>query len=228
MNKNEPFQLEGTNHKGVLLCHTLAGDPSQMWELGKKLNKQGYHVSCPLYDGHGKTFLDVISTEVTDWYKNLVDAYNELSTKVDSVVVIGMSIGGTFAVKLAQEFEPSCLVTINAPIIGFDVINDVFAFSKTAPNKEIVKRYEEHRLRYFHFVTDVGQVENLRKITCPTFILQGSLDLDRYKTSSMMLMEYVNTDKKQRRDYAKSRHLMLLEADRKQIIKDILSFVEEI
>ena len=60
MAKNNPFFLEGKNNQGVLLCHTLAGDPSQMLELGKMLNKNGYTVSCPLYKGHGGSYEDII------------------------------------------------------------------------------------------------------------------------------------------------------------------------
>jgi len=227
MANKESFYLEGKNNIGVLLLHTLADNPLQMLELGKKLNKHGYSVSCPLYKGHGGTFLDVIQTDVTDWYDTVVEAYEELSTKTEGVFAVGMSIGGTFAVKLAQEQNLRGLITINAPIIGFDILSDVFEFSKNTKNEELIERYRAHRMNYFHFVTKLGQMEQLNKITCPFFALQGSLDMIRYKTSTMMLMEYVHSDVKQRKDYGKSFHLLLLENDKKEAMKDILKFIEE-
>ncbi len=227
MGSVESFFLDGKNNMGVLLCHTLAGEPSQMLEIGKKLNKQGYTVSCPLYAGHGKRFFDVINSEVTDWYLSVLDAYDELSKKVDGIYVIGMSIGGTFAVKLAQEKDLKGLITINAPIIGFDIENDIFTFVKNGGSKDLIPRYREHRTNYFKFVVELGQIHNVKKIACPLFVLQGSLDLQRYKTSTQMLMHYVSSEKKQRRDYSRSFHLLLQDNDKKAAMKDIIAFIKE-
>ncbi len=227
MPKTEPFFHKGTNNQGVLLCHTLAGEPAQMKELGKKLNKKGYTVSCPLYAGHGGTFNDVIQTEVTDWYDTVLQAYDELASQVDGVYAVGMSIGGTFAVKLAQDKELKGVISINGPVIGFDLPNDVFNFAKNTDDQALIKRYTVHRHHYFRFVTELGQIENLKRITCPLFVLQGSLDLARYKTSAMLLMDYVSSETKQRRDYANSMHLILQDNDKKQAIKDIIAFIED-
>jgi len=227
MANKESFYLEGKNNVGVLLLHSLADSPDQMMELGKKLNKRGFTVSCPLYKGHGGTFNEMIDTNVTDWYETAVEAYEFLSKQVEGVFVLGMSIGGTLAVKLAEEKEVRGLITVNAPIIGFDVVNDVFEFSKNTSNQELIDKYRKHRLDYFRFVTEIGQITALEKVTCPLFALQGSLDRVRYKTSTMLLMEYVKSEVKQRKDYRQSYHLLLLENDKKEAMKDIIKFMEE-
>ncbi len=226
MANNKTLYLEGNNNLGVLLLHSLAGDPSQMKELGKKLNKQGYSVLCPLYKGHGTDFLAVLNTGVNDWYQSVTDGFDELSKTVEGIYVIGMSIGGGFAVKLAEEKDVLGLITLNAPIIGFDVESDVFAFRKNNQNEALVTKYRKHRLDYFHFVIELGQISNLKKITCPLFIIQGSLDIPRYKTSSQMLLYYVNSEVKQRKDYSRSFHLILLDNDKKEVIKDIIAFIK--
>lgn len=226
MAKIDSFLLEGNNNKGVLLCHTLAGSPDEMRELGKKLNKRGYTVSCPLYSGHDKTFEHLITTQVTDWYKDVENAYDELREKVEEIYVVGMSIGGSFTVKIAQRRDVKAIITINAPILGFDIENDVFQFSKSGRTTDEVKVYRFHRAVYFDFVTKLGQIENLKKITCPIFTLQGSLDGERYKTSTQMLNFYVSSEVKQRKDYPRSRHLILLEGEKKQALKDIIEFIE--
>ncbi|MDC0558899.1 alpha/beta hydrolase [Candidatus Izimaplasma bacterium] len=227
MAKNDSFFLEGKNNQGVLLCHSLAGDPSQMFELGKKLNKKGYSVSCPLYKGHGGSYEDIIYTDVEDWYKTLIDEYNDFKEKVEDIYVIGMSIGGTFTVKLGQEENVKGIVTINAPIIGFDIENDLFNFKRNTDNEELITRFREYRTGYFYFVTELGQIENIKRITCPLFVVQGSLDAARYKTSTQMLMSFANSEIKQRKDYPKSYHLALLENDKKELMKDIINFIEE-
>ena len=42
-----------------------------------------------------------------------------------------------------------------------------------------------------------------------------------------MLMSYVSSEVKQRKDYGRSRHLLLLEPDKKEAIKDIVAFISE-
>ncbi|QMS85775.1 alpha/beta hydrolase [Candidatus Xianfuyuplasma coldseepsis] len=227
MPKKENILMEGTNNLGIIICHTLGADPQQMKPLGKKLNKLGYTVSIPLYDGHGGSFTEVIQSEVPLWYDNVVEAYSELSTKVEKIFVIGMSIGGTFSVKLAEEYDLAGIITVNAPIIGFDLYTDLWQFMQNNEDKEMIKRYRDHRRTYFRFVTELGQIEALKQITAPLFVLQGSLDATRYKTSSMMLMEYVSSEVKQRKDYPRSRHLLLLEADKKEATADIIEFIQE-
>ena len=226
MAKIESIYLEGKNEQAVLLCHTLAGEPGQMKELARKLHKKGYTVSVPLYPGHGMTLMEVIHTEVPDWYETVITEYDRLKTLYEKVYICGMSIGGTFAAKVAEERDPAGLVTINAPIIGFELLNDLFQFRKQSDDKEVLYRYRDHRMKYFEFVVEMGQIEKLNKITCPVFVMQGSQDLNRYKTSSMMLMHYVNSENKQRKDYPSSAHLVLLDNDKKQALKDIIEFIE--
>lgn len=227
MPKHDSFFLEGKLSKGVVLCHTLAGSPDQMREIAKQLNKKGYFVSCPLYKGHDLEFNELIKTQVTDWYQDVLTTYDELAKKVEKIYVVGMSIGGTFTVKLAQERDVAAIATINAPIIGFDIENDVFQYRKLGNSEELTSIYRHHRSVYFDFVTKLGQINEIQKITCPLFTLQGSLDLDRYKTSTQMLMFYASSERKQRKDYSRSKHLLLLENDRKEAIKDIIDFFEE-
>jgi carboxylesterase len=226
MAKAKDLFLAGTNQKAVLLCHTLGGDPTDMKGLAKTLNKAGYTVSCPLYPGHGSTFDDMVATEITEWYDTVSKEFDRLKETYPSVYVVGMSIGGTFTVKLAQEKEVAGIATVNAPVIGFDLYTDLFQYSKAENDKEKITRYRDHRYIYFKFVVELGQTENLKKITCPLFVLQGSMDQSRYKTSSMMLMDYVSSKVTQRKDYRQSRHLLLLEPDRKEAFKDILDFFE--
>lgn len=226
MAKAKDLFMEGTNQQAVLLCHTLGGDPTDMKGLAKTLNKAGYTVSCPLYPGHGGSFEDMVATEITEWYETVSNEFDRLKETYPSVYVVGMSIGGSFTVKLAEEKEVAGIATVNAPVIGFDLYTDLFQYSRAEKDKEKIKRYRDHRYVYFKFVVELGQTENLKKITCPVFVLQGSMDQARYKTSSMMLMDFVSSDVTQRKDYAQSRHLLLLEGDRKEAFKDIREFFD--
>lgn len=227
MAKMESIFLEGTTEYAVLMCHPLAETPDMMKEFAKKLNKKGYTVSIPLLPGHGSSFEALINTDFNDWYHRLEEEYQSLEQSY-KVFVCGMSIGGSMAIKLSEAYNPVGVASINAPIIGFDVVSDVYGLKLNTLdiNEETLLQYEKHRSVYFDEVVKLGQIEQLKKITSPLFILQGSLDTNRYKTSSHMLMTYVSSKVKQRKDYGKSRHLILVEPDRKEAMKDIYHFFE--
>jgi carboxylesterase len=221
------YYKKGNNGHAVLLSHSLGRDPSDMKELSDYLNALGYTVSCPLYPGHGKSMVDLIKTCVYDWYDHQSHELQKLLKQHDKVFVVGMSIGGTIAVNLAEQFGISGLITINAPIIGFDIKEDIEKFNKNETDKCIQNLYYEHRYKYFHYVTNLGQKHELKKISCPQFILQGANDKERYKISSSLLMEYTSSQHKVRKDYEDGNHLLLLEKQRVEVIKDVSDFIQQ-
>ncbi len=223
LNKND-YYIQGTNGEAVLLCHSLGRDVSDMLELANELNKNGYSVSIPLYPGHEGGFNDIIKTKVSMWYKKIENEYDKLAENHNKVFASGMSIGGTFAFVLAQNRDVDGIATINAPIIPFDLDNDLKEYRKSTSDKESILLYEKHRKEYFNFVYNICQKENMAKVTAPIFVLQGALDKERYKISSSMILTYTNAKIKQRKDYRNSGHLLLLEKDKNDAIKDIANF----
>ncbi|MBN2604761.1 MAG: alpha/beta fold hydrolase [Bacilli bacterium] len=225
MSKDTSFYLEGTNHTGVLLCHGLGGTPSQMKELGIYLNKLGYTVSCPKYRGHGYTIDELVTTNVSEWYDDLVSGLVELQENTNGFYVMGISMGGSFAVKVAQYYDVLGLVTFNAPLIGFPLQEDILSMKSQRSDSVFLERYAENRLAYFRFVTEIGQSANLEKITAPLLVFQGEKDLDRYKTSSAMLMEYTKSSKKERHDFKHSGHMIILEKEKDQVFEIVKNFL---
>ena len=222
----QDFLLKGTNGYGVLLLHTLGGEPDQMKPLGERLNELGFTVYAPLYKGHGGDFTDVIKTEVSEWYMDCVKGMNTLRKHVEEFFVMGMSIGGTFAVRMAEQYDLLGVVTMNAPVIGFDLESDVTNFRTNYSDKDLINTYRAQRERYFHFVTEIGQTSSVKTIVDPLFVIQGGLDGDRYKTSSELLMQYASSKDKHRKDYANSSHLILDGEEKEDVINDIIEFMK--
>ncbi|MCF7924981.1 MAG: alpha/beta hydrolase [Candidatus Izimaplasma sp.] len=224
---NQAISLTGNHSVGVLILHSLYETPSQMSDLAKKLNAAGYTVHVPVLTGHDQSFEDIIETDIYQWDKDVKNAYQSLKDNHLKVVVIGMSIGGSLAVKLAENSDLFGLITVNAPIIGFPIAYDIRDFAQKK-NDVTVKDYEQHRRKYFDFVIELGQTANLKKITAPLFVVQGKKDQNRYKTSSDMLMTLSTSTIKERKDYENSEHLALLGPDKSQIEKDILAFIKRL
>ncbi|HJQ48597.1 MAG TPA: alpha/beta fold hydrolase [Amycolatopsis sp.] len=100
----EPFSHTGSADAGVLLCHGFTGTPQSMRPWGDHLAERGYTVRCPLLPGHGTTWQDCNGTGWQDWYGCVRTELGQLIETCESVFVFGLSMGGTLALRLAQDF----------------------------------------------------------------------------------------------------------------------------
>ena len=96
-------ELTGGRRIGVLLSHGLTGNPVSMNPWGHYLAERGYAVEVPLLPGHGTTWEDANTTTWDHWYGTIQRAFDKLSADVDAVVVGGLSMGASLALRLAAD-----------------------------------------------------------------------------------------------------------------------------
>jgi carboxylesterase len=88
---------------GVLLVHSLGGNPIELRFVAQGLGRLGYTVYCPLLPGlGGGTDVSGMSSW-QDWYAALETAHDELKSRCDVVLVGGISAGSMLALRLARE-----------------------------------------------------------------------------------------------------------------------------
>jgi carboxylesterase len=123
----EPFSSEG-GAVGVLLCHGFTGSPQSLRPWAEYLAAQGLTVSLPLLPGHGTAWQDMARTTSADWYAAAGRALAGLRGRCAEVFVMGLSLGGCLALRLAEEHGPdvSGLVVVN-PSLAPD--NKLFALA---------------------------------------------------------------------------------------------------
>ncbi|HEY2442368.1 MAG TPA: alpha/beta fold hydrolase [Streptosporangiaceae bacterium] len=97
----EPFEHEG-GPVGVLLCHGFTGSPQSLRGWAEFLAEAGLTVSLPRLPGHGTTWQDMARTGTEDWYAEADRAYQELRARTDEIFVMGLSMGGCIALRLAE------------------------------------------------------------------------------------------------------------------------------
>jgi len=83
-------------------------------ELAHCFANAGYDVECPCLSGHGTRWQDMIGIQAEDWIRDVQDSVLLLKDRCHSVFLVGFSMGGTLALRLAQ-LDPS--------IRGIAVIN---------------------------------------------------------------------------------------------------------
>jgi carboxylesterase len=118
----EPFAFPGGPAgagTGVLLVHGFTGSPFSMRPWGEHLAAEGFAVRAPLLPGHGTRWQDANLTTEQDWVDAVSRAFDELRAECERVVVAGLSMGGTLAIRLA-ELRPddvAALVLVNPSLL---------------------------------------------------------------------------------------------------------------
>jgi carboxylesterase len=115
----EPYYHEG-GKIGVLLCHGFTGTPQSLRPWAEFLARAGLTVSLPRLPGHGTTWQEMSHTGWEDWYGELEHAYGELRGRCPDTFVMGLSMGGCMALRLAQVHGDAVrgVVAVNPSIVN--------------------------------------------------------------------------------------------------------------
>lgn len=114
----EPFLHDGSDQLGMLLCHGFTGSPQSLRPWGEHLAAEGLTVRCPRLPGHGTDWREMNRTRWPDWYGCVAQELDELASRCATVLVGGLSMGGTLALRLAQQRGASVagLVLVNPSV----------------------------------------------------------------------------------------------------------------
>ena len=104
----EPMSHVGSTRTGVLVIHGFTGNPSSMRGIAEAMVALGHHVEMPRLPGHGTTIDDMVTTGWADWTGEVAAAHERLADRVDEIVVVGLSMGGSLT--LWSGFELSKIV----------------------------------------------------------------------------------------------------------------------
>lgn len=97
----EPYSRPGDG-VGVLLCHGFTGTPRSMRPWAEHLAAAGLSVDLPLLPGHGTSWQDMAATTSAEWLAAVESALLRMHEVCGTVFVMGLSMGGTLALRLTQ------------------------------------------------------------------------------------------------------------------------------
>ncbi|MFN2555756.1 MAG: alpha/beta hydrolase [Nitriliruptorales bacterium] len=105
---------------GVVVVHGFLGNPASTRPLGEALAEAGYAVEVPRLPGHGTSWRDLARTRYPDWRRAVEAVYDELASRCRTIVLVGLSAGGTIVLDIAGGKGSGHLagvVTINALVL---------------------------------------------------------------------------------------------------------------
>lgn len=99
-----------------LLLHGFGGGPFEMAPLARALTDAGLAVLVPTLPGHDENLDAFARTRWSDWLQAARAHYEKLEAQYGRVAVVGQSMGGSLALRLAQLYEPAAAALLAAPV----------------------------------------------------------------------------------------------------------------
>lgn len=104
----------GVTGPGALVLHGFTGAPSSVQSLADAFTQAGFDVELPVLPGHGTNVADMIPTRWHDWSGAVEAAYTRLASRTSTVVVAGLSMGGTLTLWTALNHpEIAAAICVN-------------------------------------------------------------------------------------------------------------------
>lgn len=224
---------------GVLVIHGFTGATAAVRPWAETLADAGYAVSAPRLAGHGTDWRELALTDWTDWYAGVEQAHDGLASRVGSVVVAGLSMGGALALRVAERESVAGLILVNPSIGSRDLsMRALPALRHVVPSVAAIGNdialegqdecaYPRTPLAAAHSMTTLwADVRaNLDRITCPTLLFTSRVDNVVDGLSGSILEEHLPDLR--RVWLERSRHVATLDHDAERIGTDSLAFIRE-
>lgn len=244
-NKEEltkPFFFQG-GEIGILLVHGFSACPVDMQPLGEKLNSFGYTTCAPLLSGHGLTPEEMRKTSWKDWVRSADQALEHLKETSGKVIAVGHSMGGLIALSLASQGKLNSVISINAPIVyrerGLHFVDRLLGKQEyiEKPKRDSEISINREGLPHFSYTKvpvecvvslnkAITPVQNeLRKIKCPSLIIQSLEDKAIHPRSGRMIEKSITNCPKDVIYWAKEDHYLTLSSQRNELAERIHSFL---
>jgi len=249
----EPFYFSG-NRVGCLLIHGFSGSPSEMRFMGERLAKAGWTVFGILLSGHGTTPEQMAKTSWEDWTRDAEAGVRKLRKSCDTVIGIGLSMGGLLALHLATLGLIDGIVTMNAPMVLADRRTRYARLIR--PFKTFVGKPKAHLLEptptrksttsatemapilerfvYEHIPVDglislnrgIRQVRSkLSAITCPALLMQSGKDFTVNPVSVQIINKKIQHVNPIVDYWENSGHILTLGREREEVALKVHEFL---
>jgi len=237
-------ELTGGRRVGVLLSHGFTGSPYSIRPWGEHLAERGYAVEVPRLPGHATTWKDMNTTRWSDWYGEIVRAFDRLRASVDAVVVGGLSMGGALALRLAADRndELAGVIVVNPAVatgrkdvLALPVLKHLVpAFPAIAndikkPGMD-ERAYPKTPLKAAHSMMQNWKplVADLPRITVPVLYFRSTEDHVVDGLSQPLITGAVSSRDLTVRPLENSYHVATLDNDAQQIFEESAEFIARV
>jgi carboxylesterase len=237
----EPFAADG-GPVAAVLCHGLTGMPGSLRAWGEALAADGLAVRIPRLPGHGTRWQDANAVTWQDWYAELERAFDDLRSRHDRVFVMGLSMGGTLALRLAEQrgddvtgvvvVNPSLFTTRKdaklLPVIRLFVPSFPPVGNDIKKPDTVEPAYDRLPLKAAYQLDRLWKVTNadLAQVTQPLLVFTSRDDHVVEPANSEHLMQHAGSTDKRQVVLEDSYHVATMDNDLPLIIAETRAFVQ--
>jgi carboxylesterase len=231
---------------GCLLLHGFPSSPAEMRPLGQYLAQHNISVFAPLLPGFGTIPEDLRGVRWLDWVAAGEAGFQHLERYCSTVVLCGLSMGGTLALFLSVHLPVAGVVAM-APAIRvrdrrFEWAHLLRVFyrwvgsgSQTQPGSSAqvrppvwhYRRYPPNAVVQFRTLVRATR-RALPRVRLPTLILQGRLDGSLDPEGARLVDDRISAKDKTLVWLEHSRHNLAVGVEREQAFEQVHAFIERV
>lgn len=233
----------GEGEVGILVIHGYTSSPYGMRSLAEGIAEAGFSVELPRLPGHGTRWQDLRSTTWRDWAREAIAALERLRARTRVQAVVGLSMGGTLALHLAETRDDVAgLVLINPLLMSSRFLARLLPGLKlvvpTIPGlgNDIAKEggdeqpYDRNPLESQASVLELGARvrADLSEVTCPLLVFTSRQDHVVEVENSALVLEGVSSGDTEQVWLERSYHVAQLDHDGPEIEERTIAFLRRV
>ncbi len=239
----EPWSADG-DAVGILVLHGFTGSPKSMTPWAKELAAEGWTVRVPLLPGHGTRWQDMNLTTWEDWYAEADRHLRELEDRCTHVFVMGLSMGGSLALRLAEHHgdDITGIVLVN-PAVHSERLDrhllpllQMLVGSFPGIRNDIAKpgqdegAYDRIPLKAAHSLSFLWKAikADIAKVTQPLVLFRSAVDHVVEPSNAKFILANVSSTDVAEVILRDSFHVATLDYDAEVIVRDSIAFVRRL
>jgi carboxylesterase len=212
---------------GVLLCHGFTATTAEVRLLARSLQGCGYTIAGPLLPGHGTTPEDCNRFTWQDWYFSVEQAYLQLASHCQHVIVGGESTGALLVLRLAAMHREAAGILCYSPALRLKLNRGIiFILSLCAPFLTSIPKttskddnpWQGYTVQPLKAAAQLIRLQKviyplLPEINQPILIIQGRLDPTVHPQAPQLVYENVSSSIKELHWLENSTHCVILDKE---------------
>jgi carboxylesterase len=211
---------------------------------GEHLAAAGLTVRLPRLPGHGTSWQEMQLTRWPDWYGTVERELLSLRDRCDTVFVMGLSMGGTLTLRLAEQHGDAIrgIVVVNASVLSknrllalLPVLRHVVSTFPGVSN-DIAKpgqdevAYDKVPLQAVHSLSQLWQLtrKDLDRVTRPMLLMRSAVDHVVEPENAEFILEHVGSTDREVVVLPDSYHVATLDHDAQTVFDRSLEFVRRV
>lgn len=242
--KPEPVSIISKSDIGILIIHGFSSTTQTMSYLIKRFSQAGYNIEAPILTGHHGIMKDFAGSKYEDWINDVENALFKLQGRAKNIFVIGLSMGGTLGLYLAES-HPNIngIVLINHALFMdkfrtffVPIVRRLAPFFKYKPIGDDVKDENNHEDCYdripitvaYEYFRTIGEIKKkLKNVDQPVLIFKSIEDHVILVENANYTLENIASEYKEIIWLKRSYHVATLDNDKDLICDKSIEFFKK-